>query len=122
MNGTNSRRGFLKGFGLFSAVVAGTTASHFTNTGTGMDVRDSADPILSPVVDKTLAPSSSSNLTLTADNRPQEAMRINSDGAWGIGVTAWQPEQQNRVTMSVGKDNRLWLQVDGEWRRVALEG
>jgi hypothetical protein len=74
------------------------------------------------VVDKTLAPTSSSNLTLTADNRPQEAMRINSDGAWGIGVSAPQPEHQNRVAMSVGKDNRLWLQVDGEWRRVALEG
>ena len=122
MNGTNSRRGFLKGFGLLSAVAAGAATSHFASTGTSMDVRDPVDPILSSAVDKALAPSSSSNLTLTADNRPQEAMRINSDGTWGIGVTAWQPEYQNRVAMSVGKDNRLWLQVDGEWRRVALEG
>jgi len=122
MNGTNSRRGFLKGFGLLSAIAAGGTAHHIANTSTGMAVRDPVDPILSPVVDKALAPASSSNLTLTADNRPQEAMRINSDGAWGIGVSAPQPEHQNRVAMSVGKDNRLWLQVDGEWRRVALEG
>jgi hypothetical protein len=123
MNGTNSRRGFLKGFGLFSAVVAGTTVPDLTKTNsTGMGVRNTDNSVLSPAVDKALAPSSSSKLTLTADNRPQEAMRINSDGAWGIGTNTPQPEHQNRVAMSVGKDNRLWLQVDGEWRRVALEG
>jgi hypothetical protein len=24
--------------------------------------------------------------------------------------------------MTVGKDNRLWIKVGDEWRRVALEG
>jgi len=122
MNGTNSRRGFLKGFGLLSAIAAGGVTHSASAASAGGAVRSASDPVRSVVVDQSLAPSSSSNLTLTADNHPQEAMRINSDGAWGIGVSTPQPEQQNRVTMSVGKDNRLWLQVDGEWRRVALEG
>lgn len=30
-------------------------------------------------------------------------------------------QYENRVEMSVGKDNRLWIRVDGKWHRVAIE-
>jgi hypothetical protein len=30
-------------------------------------------------------------------------------------------QYENRVEMSVGKDNRLWIKVDGKWHRVAIE-
>lgn len=30
-------------------------------------------------------------------------------------------EYQNKVEMSVGKDNRLWIKVDNQWKRVALD-
>jgi hypothetical protein len=30
-------------------------------------------------------------------------------------------QYENRVEMSVGKDNRLWIKVDGKWHRVAVE-
>jgi hypothetical protein len=30
-------------------------------------------------------------------------------------------QYENRVGMSVGKDNRLWIKVDGKWHRVAIE-
>ena len=98
MNGTNSRRGFLKGFGLFSAAATGAATSHLANSSTGLAVWDPADPILRPVVDNQhLAPPGKVNITL-----------IN--------------EKQNNVKMSVGLDDRLWIEVDGKWRRVALEG
>ena len=28
----------------------------------------------------------------------------------------------NKVEFGVGKDNRLWVSTDGQWKRVALEG
>ena len=30
-------------------------------------------------------------------------------------------QYENRVEMSVGKDNRLWIRVDQKWHRVAVE-
>jgi hypothetical protein len=30
-------------------------------------------------------------------------------------------EYENKVEMSVGKDNRLWVKVNDEWKRVSIE-
>ena len=119
MNGTNSRRGFLKGFGLFSAVAAGAATSHFANTSTSMAIWDSVDPVLVPPVDYSLAPTGQVNLTLTADNvRPTAVHYHPSTSTFMASDNA----KQNNVKMSVGLDDRLWIEVDGKWRRVALEG
>ncbi len=32
-----------------------------------------------------------------------------------------QPKQTHSVSMTVGKDNRLWMKVGDSWHRVALE-
>ena len=147
MNGTNHRRGFLKGFGLLSAIAAGAATHHLANTGTSMAVRDSVDPVLQPPVDIShLAPLGKVNLTLTADNVPPPppvhdtnvGMQFMPKGygtptlAFGssssthtqvlsVGSGGGVPDKNN-VKMSVGRDNRLWIEVDGHWRRVALEG
>ena len=118
MNGTNSRRGFLKGFGLLSAVFAGGTAYNPSPTDSRGAVRSSSDAVRSTPVDQNLAPTTPHHLALVADNTPREAMRINSEGVMMYGSTT----EQNRVAMSVGRDNRLWIKVDDQWRRVALEG
>ena len=154
MNGTNHRRGFLKGFGLLSAIAAGAATHHLANTGTSMAVRDSVDPVLQPPVDIShLAPLGKVNLTLTADNEPPPVvkpvsvqytqgdsnvgMQFMPKGAgpsvytmsgsshtqtmMSIGSGGGVPNKNN-VKMSVGRDNRLWIEIDGQWRRVALEG
>lgn len=43
----------------------------------------------------------------------------------GVGLNSYvilsSPVQTHSVSMTVGKDNRLWIKVGDEWRRVALE-
>lgn len=147
MNATNHRRGFLKGFGLLSAIAAGAATHHFANTGTSVAVRDSVDPVLEPPVDIShLAPLGTTNLTLTAYNVPPPPPVHDTNIGMqfmpkGFGTPAYlisgsshtQPvtmmslgsgggdPDKNNVKMSVGKDNRLWIEVDGKWRRLALE-
>lgn len=131
MEKINARRGFLKGFGLLSAVAAGVATSHLANTSTGMAVRDPVDPVLAPPVDKALAPLGLVTLTLTADNNPPPPPPPTAYGGYTIASNSLSPmlsvgapvesTTKNNVKMSVGKDNRLWLEVDGQWRRVALE-
>lgn len=147
MNGTNHRRGFLKGFGLLSAIAAGAATNHFANNGTSLAVRDSVDPVLQPPMDIShLAPLGKVNLTLTADNEPPKPPPIQSTNidmgfmpkgysspivmmgsststhtVMSVGSGGGVPDKNN-VKMSVGRDNRLWIEVDGQWRRVALEG
>ena len=137
MENVNARRGFLKGFGLLSAVAAGVATSHLANTSTSSAVRDPANPVLVPPVDQALAPLGLVNLTLTADNTPPpppppvtygNGMYLISNGAsnsyqpiLSLGTGNMSDTTKNNVKMSVGKDNRLWIEVDGQWRRVALE-
>lgn len=146
MEKLNGRRGFLKGFGLLSAIAAGTATHHFANTGTGVAVRNPVDPVLEPPVDIShLAPLGKVNLTLSADNEPPKPPSIQSTNidmgfmpkgysspivmvgsspsthmVMSVGSGGGAPDKNN-VKMSVGRDNRLWIEVDGQWRRVALE-
>lgn len=135
MEKVNARRGFLKGFGLLSAVVAGASAPILANTSTSSSVRNTDNPVLTPPVDKALAPLGQVNLVLTADNNPPPPPPPVSslNGCYLMaGVGSYSPmmsygnlaadSKKNNVKMSVGRDDRLWIEVDGEWRRVALEG
>jgi len=137
MENVNARRGFLKGFGLLSAVVAGASAPYLANTGASTVVRNTADPVLSPPVDVShLAPLGTTTLMLTADNMPPpppppvtslNGAYIVAGGNYNtmspmLSVGSTSPiGNKNNVKMSVGKDDRLWIEVDGKWRRVALE-
>lgn len=61
------------------------------------------------------------------NEKPQEAFRLGSDGSLGIGTSGGpyyfssMPRQTHSVSMTVGKDNRLWMKVGDKWQRVALE-
>lgn len=133
MENVNARRGFLKGFGLLSAVAAGVATSHLANTSTTTAVRDPINPVLVPPVDQSLAPLGLVNLTLTADNTPPPPPPPITYGnsMYLVGSSSYQPilsvgnhggdATKNNVKMSVGRDNRLWIEVDGQWKRVALE-
>jgi len=133
MEKVNARRGFLKGFGLLSAVVAGASAPVLANTSTSSAVRSTNNPVLTPPVDQSLAPLGKISLQITADNRPPPPPPPNNSqffiGGYATpmalivnaGGSVNTPEHNNNVKMSVGKDDRLWIEVDGKWRRVALE-
>ena len=66
---------------------------------------------------------------------PDKATTIQITGAYGekpkapeptIGqhtfyINGWNQEVTHRVSMTVGKDNRLWLKIGDKWQRVAVE-
>lgn len=107
-----ARRNFLKGVGIASAFVAGVAAYKQVK-----DIADNSKDI------SHLAP-------------PDNAYTIQFTGAYGeapkpvpvyedYSIRAssfYNSEVTHKVAMTVGKDNRLWIKVGDEWRRVALEG
>lgn len=135
----NDRRNFLRGAGLLGTLVAGVY--------TGMTVASNTAPTVVPEVKEAeldishLAPAdtNTNNLMLTANNNPPKPppTYVTSSPYAIAGSTISQPtltlgignaavmsssEDMNRVKMTVGKDNRLWLNVDGKWKRVVVEG
>ena len=60
-------------------------------------------------------------MKLTSNNQELRRYTAQCDG----GITIF-PETDyamtNKVEFGVGKDNRLWVSTDGQWKRVALEG
>ncbi len=110
------RRSFLKGFGLFGALTAGAALGA---TPVVVQVKEEEKPVEDI---SHLAPESPTTFMLAADNRTAEEKNKNNpykDSPYMI--TGLDHKETNRVPMSVGKDNRLWIQVDGKWRRVALD-
>jgi hypothetical protein len=142
MENTNARRGFLKGFGLLSAAAGGFLASQtsFANTPSPTPIGSAAvtERDIGPVEDIAhLAPLGKTTLQLTADNipppppPPPQPAPVGGYGCDGCMITGssnlsilndGNKETDNRVTLSVGKDNRLWIKIGDTWRRVALEG
>lgn len=146
MEKVNARRGFLKGFGLGAAVIGGFASVGAANAvsmvGSSVPVdsdqpervdRDAVEDIshLSPKDNAT-------SLVITGDNRPPPPPapvsissspyainRIdgNASGQLFVGnyYQSCPPEELNKVSMAVGKDDRLWIRVGDSWKRVALE-
>ena len=139
MENVNVRRGFLKGFGLLGAAAGGFLAvqNSFANTPSPTPIGSSTnvERDIGPVEDIAhLAPLGKTTLQLTADNIPPPPPKPAPIGGYtfdGYAVTGSShisilyegyKETDNKVTMSAGKDNRLWIKVGEQWRRVALEG
>jgi len=66
---------------------------------------------------------------------PDKATTIQITGAYGekpkapeptmgqhmFYINGWNEQVTHRVSMTVGKDNRLWMKIGDEWHRVAIE-
>ena len=136
MENVNVRRGFLKGFGLLGAAAGGFLAAQnsFANTPPPSPIGSPASNQrdLGPVEDIAhLAPLGKTTLQLTADNTPPPPPPPQSfipGAVTGSSISYLTilsngcKETDNKVTLSVGKDNRLWIKIGDTWRRVALEG
>jgi hypothetical protein len=133
----NGRRSFIKGFGLFSALGAGYGAALLQDRAAQMAGSSLPDANSTTVAEDIshLAPLGSTTLILTANNKPPPpppptAMTVDGqfftsggyhDLTTAILISDSGNPNQNNVKMSVGKDDRLWIEVDGKWRRVALD-
>ena len=133
----NGRRSFIKGFGLFGALGAGYGAALLQDRATQMAGPSLPDANSTTVAEDIshLAPLGSTPLVLTANNNPPPPPPTTSitfsDGyittgssyiiSPALSMNGVSAPNQNNVKMSVGKDDRLWIEVDGKWRRVALD-
>jgi len=110
----NQRRNFLKGVGIASAFVAGVAAYK--------QVKDIAEN--SKDIRHLAPPTGAHTLQLTgAYGEVPKPLFVSSPFVSSTYyVTGLTSETTNKVSMTVGKDNRLWIYVGDEWRRVALEG
>lgn len=69
-----------------------------------------------------LKPEGNSNLVLNGGLKARGGTQVTDTN--GTSVYFMEPitaEYSNKVEMSVGKDNRLWINVNNEWKRVAIE-
>jgi hypothetical protein len=106
-----TRRKMITGTGLAGAFVAGFFAPKVV-----VEVKEKLRETRVEDI-RHLAPQSSTTLTLQGNPKPVVPSPYNGNGFY----VSSNPEYQNKVEMSVGKDNRLWLKIDGEWRRVAID-
>ena len=124
METVNDRRGFIKGLGLFSAFVGGVgTYNVIKENKPELDVRDSVDRAVPQPVDYSLAPPAGApNIQLTgAYGDTNVPLEMTPRGTGSIHYFNTQNTITNKVHMAVGRDDRLWIKVGDEWRRVALE-
>lgn len=144
MEKVNARRGFLKGFGLGAAVIGGFASAGAANAVSVVGSSAPVDRNQSERVDRDavedishLAPKdNATSLVITGDNRPPPPpapisvssspyIISNNIGSGQLFVGNYYQscpkEELNKVSMAVGKDDRLWIRVGDSWKRVALE-
>lgn len=117
MEKVNQRRSFLKGAGIVSAFVVGVASYK--------QVKEIADE--NKDISHLAPPPGATTLQITGSyGEPPKPLTIVPHKDFSIGTSSYYiagiPKTTHRATMTVGKDNRLWIQVGDEWRRVALEG
>jgi len=96
-----NRRTFLKGAGILGAFLAGTITYENMEVPAKEDISG-------------LAPESDGKHNVLVLSGGYEK----SQDSTCFGSSCINPK--NSVAMTVGKDNRLWIQVGGEWKRLAL--
>ena len=106
----NMRRNFLKGAGIIGAFALGA-ASYRQVKEIGEANRDITH--LAP-------PKTAYTLQLTGSYDEPKAPS-SPYGPYGIQFHS-NPRVTNSVAMAVGKDDRLWMKIGDEWKRVSIEG
>jgi hypothetical protein len=130
MEKVNERRRFVKGIGFFAAILGGGSALSGANslpvavpTVDSLPVTNGgSNPVSEPVVEDIghLAP-------------PEGATTLQINGVYGekpkpvafgngIYIASVNQPTTHSVSMTVGLDNRLWIKVGEQWKRVAVEG
>lgn len=121
----SGRRGFIKGVGLFGALFAGGAGVRAATTEPVIehnDVASAESSVTEPVEDIShLAPPDKAftlqiNGQYGEDNKPQPAYPGSN-----LYFQPMNPVVTHSVALAVGKDDRLWMRIGDEWRRVAIE-
>ena len=104
----NGRRQFVKGFGLFGAVLAGAASAKVVVEEAKKPVEDISD--LAP-------PDNAYTLQISGSYSDKKPEPVNN----GMLFYPTNSPTTHSVNMTVGKDNRLWIKVGDQWKRVSVE-
>lgn len=107
----SDRRKFIKGFGLFGAVFAGAATAKVVIEEKKPEVEDISH----------LAPENPVTLTLQGQKIQKEEKVYHDVYGNRVFMMHSNPEFANKVHLSVGKDDRLWIKVGDDWKRVAVD-
>ncbi len=130
MEKVNERRRFVKGIGFFAALLGGGSAAGAAANATIMGASNvpnsNITPVSEPVVEDIshLAPpvnASTIQITGAYGEKPKPQSIIGPFGD-SYYINGCNQQTTHKATMAVGLDNRLWLKVGEDWKRVALEG
>jgi len=102
-----SRRNFFRGFGVLGAVAAGAAAVKVT-------VEEVKKP--SEDISHLAPPSNATTISIVGSYGEQPKPEV-QNGFYFAPIN--QPTHQ--VALTVGKDNRLWMKVGDEWKRVSID-
>ena len=108
----NDRRNFLRGAGIIGAFAV-SVASYKQVKEMANEHKDISH----------LAPpdtATSIQITGTYGEKPKAPV-ISSMAPHTFYMNGWNEQVTHRVSMTVGKDNRLWLKIGDKWHRVAVE-
>lgn len=104
------RRKFMKGFGLLGAVLAGAATTKVVVEHVEKKEKEDISH---------LKPQDSNSLILQGNRVEKEPVQIQCSSFY---IQPLNYEYTNKVAMGVGKDDRLWIKVGEEWKRVSIEG
>ena len=124
----NGRRSFIKGFGLLGAVVGGLATARTANAtsmvgGTNIEHNGfsaTSDKRLMEDISHLAPPGETTNVITIMGSYGEEVQPMFNEG---IGTYQFRPTyvHTNKLDMTVGKDDRLWIKVGDKWKRVAIE-
>lgn len=116
MEKVNGRRRFLRGFGLGGVIASGVATGYVAS-------KVINQPLPAPKEDIShLAPAggTSNSLLIMRDNNPPPPQTN------PYNTLTFQPsligQDVNQVTLTVGKDNHLWMHTPNGWKRFVVEG
>ena len=129
MEKVNGRRQFVKGIGFFAALLGGGAAASAANTYAAVATSNVPNPDIAPVSEPVvedishLAPPENATTIQITGAYGEKPKPIPVQTAYGEAyyINGFNQETTHRATMAVGLDNRLWIKVGEDWKRVALE-
>ena len=114
----NTRRRFLRGAGIFGTIVGGVATGKMIVEKHYQETKYIPAPEQPKQDISHLAPETPTTLMLQGNPKKREPSTLEGNG---FLISHSNVEYQNKVEMSVGKDNRLWVKVNDEWKRVSIE-
>jgi len=125
MEKVNGRRGFLKGFGLGGVIASGVAAGYVTSK-----VINQPAALPAPVEPKKdishLAPVDKAgmhgHLQIMKNNEPDPLPRDVNGMGYTLTIPSYDMTNANKVELTVGRDNHLWMRTPDGWKRFVVEG